>query len=40
MYFILKDSSAVCCEDFYAEHGSYDKNSNFIEDIKNLVADR
>ena len=40
MYFILKDGSAVCCEDFYADHGAYDNDSNFIEDIKNLVADR
>lgn len=40
MYFVLKDGTIENCEDFYSEHGAFEENSNFIEDIKNLVADR
>lgn len=40
MYFVMKDGSIENCEDFYFKHGAYEKDSNFIEDIKNLVADR
>ena len=40
MYFMMKDGTIENCEDFYSEHGAYEENSNFIEEIKNLVADR
>lgn len=40
MYFVMKDGSIKNCEDFFYEHGAYQKDSHFIEDIKNFVADR
>ena len=40
MFFEFKDGISENCEDFYSEHGAYDENSTFIEDIKALVADR
>lgn len=40
MYFVLKDGSIYNCEDFYSDMGAYSPGSNFIDNIKNLVADR
>lgn len=40
MYFVLKNVGVTNCEDFYAEHGAYDKNSDFLEKIEELVSDR
>ena len=40
MYFVMKDGSIKNCEDFFYEHGAYQNDSHFIEDIKKFVADR
>lgn len=40
MYCKMKDGSTYNMEDFYAEFGAYDKNSNFPENVMNLIADR
>lgn len=40
MYCRMKDGSACNMEDFYAEFGAFDKNSNFPENVMNLIEDR
>ena len=40
MYVVLKDGSAMNLQDFSTEYGAYREGDEFIENIKNLVADR